>query len=110
MPQTSTVNAVPGVFPVVIVIAVSAVAALAIGAWLVSQVARRAIDKVPPEGVAPVILALDTMLNSLRLYLPWSNRSGMSQPPSQTGNLAPPALHNETSHDLSLEVNREAQP
>jgi hypothetical protein len=107
MPQTRTVYPVPGVLPVVIVIAASTVAAMVIAAWLVHQVARQAIDKVPPEGVAPVILALGALLNPLRLFLPWPNRGEQIQPP-YTRNPAEPPLHNETCSDLSQEVKHEA--
>jgi hypothetical protein len=108
MPQTRTAYLIPGVLPAIIVIAVSAVAAIAIAAWLVYQVARRAIDKVPPEGVAPVILALGALLNPLRLFLPWSNRSEPTPLPPNTGNPAPTSLHNETNPDLEWEAKHEA--
>jgi hypothetical protein len=58
--------------PAVIVIAVSAVAAIAIVAWLVRQIALKAIEKVSPEGVAPVIMALSALPSPFRLFLPWS--------------------------------------
>jgi hypothetical protein len=108
MPQTRTVYPIPGVLPVIIVIAVSAVAAIAIAAWLVHQVARRAIDKVPPEGVAAVILALGALLNPLRLFLPWPNRSEPTQPPPQLAPSVGLSLHNEASPDLSGEAKHEA--
>lgn len=108
MPKTNSVYPVPDVLPVIIVIALSAVAATAIAAWLVYQVARRAIDKVPPEGVTPVIYALSALLNPLRLFLPWRTRSELIQPPSHTGGPAQPSLHNETSPNLSPEAEHEA--
>jgi len=82
MPQTGTTYLMPGMLTVTIVIAVSTVTTIAIAAWLVHQVARRAIDKTTPEGVAPVILALGALLNPLRLFLPWTNPS--ASPQSQT--------------------------
>lgn len=108
MPQTTTVYPISGVLPVIIVIAASAVVAIAIAAWLVHQVARRAIDKVPPEGVAPVILALGALLNPLRLFLPWPNQSEPIQPPPHTGDPVPVSLDNQTSPDVPQEAKHEA--
>jgi hypothetical protein len=108
MPQTRTDYPISGVFPVIVVMAVSAVAAIAIAAWLVHQVARRAIDKVPPEEVAPVILALGALLNPLRLFLPWSGRSESPQLPMHPGDSATTSPHNGTNPDLAQEVKHEA--
>lgn len=108
MPQTRTGYPISGVLPVIIVIAVSAVAAIAIAAWLVNQVARRAINKVSPEGVAPVILALGALLNPLRLFLPWPDRSEPNQQPPQMRHLGLESLHNETKPELAQEARHEA--
>jgi flagellar basal body-associated protein FliL len=65
---------VPAAIIMVVVIAASAIAALAITAWLLHQVARRAIDKATPDSVASVILALGALAGPLRAFLPWSGR------------------------------------
>jgi hypothetical protein len=108
MPETRTVYPVSGVLPVIIVIAVSTIAAIAIAAWLVNQVARRAIDKATPEEVAPVILALGALLNPLQLFLPWRARSGPARLPPRSEAPARTSLHNETSPDPSKEAKHEA--
>jgi Mn2+/Fe2+ NRAMP family transporter len=64
----------PGPVVMLVVVAVSAVVALAIAAWLLHQVARRAIDKSTPEGLPAVLVALGAMIDPLRLFLPWSGR------------------------------------
>jgi hypothetical protein len=56
------------------VIAASAVAVAVIAAWLAYQVAKRAIDKATPEGVASVVLALASLIDPLHKFLPWSGR------------------------------------
>ena len=71
--------------PVVIVIAASAIATAVIGAWLVHQVASKALDKTTPDGVAQVILALGSLLHPLGLYLPWSLRKKSSRSSEPTG-------------------------
>jgi hypothetical protein len=106
MPSTVTVSPIAAALPVVIVIAVSAVTAIAIAAWLVYQVALKAIDKVPPEGVAAVILALGALLNPLRLFLPWPNRGEPAKPP-HAEDWAAASAHNEAIPDLPQETSHE---
>lgn len=72
MPRGTSVYPAAVVLPVVIVIAVTVVVTIVIAAWLVRDVARKAIDKTTPEGVAPVVAALGALLSPLRLFLPWS--------------------------------------
>jgi len=108
MPRTRLADPISGALPVIIVIAVSTLVAITIAAWLVYQVARRAIDKVPPEGVATVILALGALLNPLRLFLPWPNRSEPVQLPPNTENPPPTSLHNETNPGATQEAKHEA--
>lgn len=75
MCTASVAYSVSGMFSVSIVVAVTVIVAIAIAAWLVREVARRAIDKASPETVASVITALGVLLYSLRSFLPWSSRS-----------------------------------
>lgn len=98
----------PSSFPdelsVIIVIAVSGIAAMIIAAWLVYQVARRAIDKATPDGVAAVVLALAALLNPLRQFLPWS-------PPGETPRTQLPVSQQERilpHNEVSLEAPQEA--
>ena len=65
---------VASTLPVIIVVACTVVAALAISAWLVRDVAHRAIDRTNPDKVAAVVSALGSLLHPLRLFLPWSDR------------------------------------
>lgn len=112
MPQTRTTYLMPGMLTVTIVIAVSAVTAIAITAWLVHQVARRAIDKTTPEGVAPVILALGALLNPLRLFLPWSSLSASPQPQTHANDEArstEASMHTEISPDAPQEARHEKE-
>lgn len=69
--------------PVVIVISASGIVTMAITAWLVNAVARRAIEKASPGDVAPVILALSALLNPLRGFMSWvrSDRPGRHDGP-----------------------------
>lgn len=54
-------------FPVVVVIAVSTIAAIAIAALLVLAIARRALERTTPDKVPIVIDALAAMLGQLGL-------------------------------------------
>jgi branched-subunit amino acid ABC-type transport system permease component len=99
MSSTVTESPIAGALPVVIVIAASAVTAIAIAAWLVYRVALRAIDKAPPEGVAAVILALGALLNPLRLFLPWPSRSEPGGVPHVQDGVRTAAVHNEAIAD-----------
>jgi hypothetical protein len=65
---------VASALPVIIVIACTAVIAIAISAWLVHDVAHRAIDRANPDKIPAVLLALGSLLHPLRLFLPWSGR------------------------------------
>lgn len=92
------------------VIAVSAVAAIAIVAWLIREVARRAIDKTAPDHVAPVLLALAALASPFRWFLPWSSQSGIQDPagsPLGAGQLTRSRLHNKISADLQEESGHE---
>jgi len=93
MSQVRSTYAVP-VVPVVIVIGVSTVVVVAIAACLVYQIARKAIDKTNPEGVAPVVLALSSLPVALRLLLPWVSSSEATQRPVYTSDSAATSLHN----------------
>jgi hypothetical protein len=108
MPSTDTVSPIAGALPVVIVIATSTVIAIAIAAWLVYQVALRAIDKAPPEGVAAVILALGALLNPLRLFLPWPTRGEPTNPPHAEDYAPTVSAHNKAISDLTQESSHEA--
>jgi hypothetical protein len=61
-----------GALPAIIVIAGSSVIIFAIVVWLVYQVARISIEKATPETIAPVVLALGSLLEAVGVYLPWS--------------------------------------
>jgi len=104
MPKTNTTYPAPGMLPVIIVIAISAIVAMAIAAWLVHQVALKAIDKTTPEEVAPVILALAAWLNPLRQFLPWSRPDKQDRQPSDTYDLTQAQPHNEMSPELPQEA------
>jgi len=108
MPPTKPVYLSPGMLPAIIVVAISVIAALVIIVWLLYQVACRAIDKVPPEGVTPLILALGVLVNAFRSLLPWLNRSEPIQLPPDLADPVPPSLHNETSPELTQEAKHEA--
>lgn len=97
MPQERHVYSISAALPVIIVIAISAIAAIAIAAWLVREVASRAIDKTTPESVASVVHELGTLLNPLRLFLPWSSPRCPIEPPENPSGVAQTSLHNETS-------------
>jgi hypothetical protein len=101
---TQQVNLFSGALPVVIVIAVSALAMAAMAAWLVHDVARKAIDKTTPEGVAQVVGALADLLSPLQSYLPWSNR----RTAGKSGVIRPPSGNDENNPCLSEEVDHEA--
>jgi len=66
------------------VIAVSALAAIAITAWVLHQIARRALDKTTPDGVESVILALSALVEPFRMFLPWSQRGRSGLPKDDT--------------------------
>jgi hypothetical protein len=68
------VNDVASALPVIIVISCTAIVAIAISAWLVRDVAHRAIERTSPDNVPAVVLALSALLHPLRLFLPWSGR------------------------------------
>ena len=72
-PQRAVYN-VASALPVIIVIACTVIVAIAISAWLVRDVARQAIKRTSPDTVPAVVLALGTLLDPLRLFLPWSGR------------------------------------
>ncbi|WP_433378914.1 hypothetical protein ACQPZX_12550 [Actinoplanes sp. CA-142083] len=63
-----------------VVIAVSALIAIAITAFLLNQIARRALDKTTPDGVESVIHALGTLIDPLRMFLPWARGFRVRRP------------------------------
>jgi hypothetical protein len=73
---------VSSALPVIIVVACTAIVAIAISAWLVRDVARRAIERTSPDKVPAVVLALGSLLHPLHLFLPWSGRWGPGSRPS----------------------------
>ncbi len=86
---------VAGALPAIIVVACTAIVAIAISAWLVRDVAHRAIERTSPEKVPAVVLALGSLLHPLRLFLPWSGyRAG---PDARSHGGTDQALHNESS-------------
>ena len=106
--STRAIYLISDPLPVVIVIAASTIVTAAIGAWLVHQVASKALDKTTPEGVAQVILALGGLLRPLGLYLPWSRQKtspGSSEP---LGEAVPIASHNEATPRLPEAGDNEA--
>ena len=105
---TSTVYLISDALPVIIVIAVSALITAAIAAWLVHDVARKAIEKTTPEGVAQVVHALSHLLHPLRLYLPWSSNRWSSNAPAVPSGATPKFQHNGTSPHSSEENEHEA--
>jgi hypothetical protein len=70
MPETLTLIPLPLVMAALL--AGVALAAIAMVAWLLHQIARRALDKTSPDGVESVIRALSTLIEPLRMFLPWS--------------------------------------
>jgi hypothetical protein len=84
-----------GALPVIIVIACTTIIAIAISAWLVRDVARRAIERTSPERVPAVVLALGSLLHPLRLFLPWSSRG--ARPSLPLGSDLDESAHNENS-------------
>jgi hypothetical protein len=98
MPPGRSTSLISGALPVIIVIALSAIIAVAIAAWLIREVAQRAIEKTTPEGVAAVVLALGALLNPLRLFLPWSSARSPAELKDPVGS-ARISPHNENSSD-----------
>src|SRR5262249_51987116 len=74
-----------GALPVVAVVAICGVVSLAIAAWLISEVARRALEKSAQNDVPQVLTALGGLLDRLRLFLPWSSRGRESLPTGGPG-------------------------
>jgi hypothetical protein len=73
-------NASSSALPVAIVVACTAIVCLGIAAWLVREVALRAIDRSSPEKVAAVVQALGSILRALGVFLPWSGRDTVGPP------------------------------
>ncbi|GAA0535711.1 hypothetical protein GCM10010172_16230 [Paractinoplanes ferrugineus] len=73
MPEGTAFAPLPVVMAALI--AVSALVAIAITALLIHQIARRALDKSTPDDVESVIHALGTLIDPLRMFLPWARRS-----------------------------------
>jgi hypothetical protein len=89
---------VSSALPVVAVIALSGILALAIAAWLIRDVARNALERSAEADVPQVLVALATLLDRLRLFLPWQNRGNKSLPRDIPGEHLPG--HTETDGDL----------
>jgi hypothetical protein len=66
---------VASALPVVCVIAGTSLVALAIVAWLVRDVAVRAIARAKPDQVAAVIVALASLITPFHWIWPWSART-----------------------------------
>ena len=94
--------------PVIIVVACTAIVAIAISAWLVRDVAHRAIERTSPEKVPAVVLALGSLLHPLRLFLPWSGRRAEPDSRSHSGADHDEMLHNESSPALQKGSSDEA--
>jgi hypothetical protein len=88
MPEVTTY---PLPLPVVVaaVFAAVALAAMTITAWLLHQIARRALDKTTPDGVESVIRALSTLIDPLRMFLPWSRWGGPARSKPKPGRSVP---------------------
>lgn len=95
-----------GALPVIIVVASTTIIAIAISAWLVRDVAHRAIERTSPEKVPAVVLALGSLLHPLRLFLPWSSRD--ARPSLPLGNDQDESPHNEDSPTPQGGSNNEA--
>lgn len=65
--------------PVVCVIAASGVVVVIVLAWLLHDVAARAIARCEPDQVAPVVLALSSLVSRFRWMWPWSDRERSSE-------------------------------
>ena len=101
-------DSVSAALPAIVVIALSSIAAIAIAAWLVREVARRAIDKTTPEDVASVVHELGALLNPLRLFLPWAGLKHLIAPKRDAGDLVRASLQNGTDPEVSEENTHEA--
>jgi hypothetical protein len=66
---------VESALPVVGVITAGSLVAFAILAWLVREVAVRAIEKATPEQVAAVVIAVAELVSPLRWIWPWSAKA-----------------------------------
>ncbi|MGH3159844.1 MAG: hypothetical protein ACRDNF_25170 [Streptosporangiaceae bacterium] len=94
--------------PVTIVIACTSLVAIAISAWLVRDVARRAIERTSPDKVPAVVQALGSLLHPLRLFLPWSGRRAALDWRSHEGADHSEIPHNESSPALQKGSSDEA--
>jgi hypothetical protein len=102
MPTQRAISDVASALPVIIVIACTAIVAIAISAWLVHDVAHRAIERSSPDKVPAVVLALGSLLHPLRLFLPWSShRTGPDPLPYGR------AAHDETPQNGSSRAGQE---
>jgi hypothetical protein len=100
MQAQSSVYNLGSALPVVVVIAVASIAALGIVAWLVRDVARRAIERTSPDKVDAVVRALGSLWEPLRGFVPWSGRADMADHPPRHGPIQHEELQNETSQPL----------
>jgi hypothetical protein len=108
-PQPSVYD-VASALPVIIVVACTAVVAIAISAWLVHDVAHRAIERTSPEEVPAVVQALGTLLHPLRGFLPWSGLRAARDPTMRGDAGRDRARHNKSSPALQNGGSDEAQP
>jgi len=106
-PQPSTYD-VANTLPVIIVIACTAIVAIAISAWLIRDVAHRAIERSSPDKVPAVLVALGSLLYPLRLFLPWSGHRAGASPPAYGEVRHDETLHNESSPTLQKGTGDEA--
>jgi hypothetical protein len=88
MPPERSIHAITNALPMIILAATGAIVVLvvvAIAAWLVRDIAEKAINKTTPDGVASVVLALGTLLDPLHRFLPWSAMTNRASLPGDCG-------------------------
>jgi hypothetical protein len=94
--------------PVILVIAGTTIVALGIAAWLVREVALRAIERTSPDKVPAVVQALAALLHPFRLFLPWSSHQAAPDRPPADGPCQHEKLHNEKTQALQQGSSDEA--
>jgi hypothetical protein len=109
MHAQSSAYSLGSALPVVVVIAVASIAALGIVAWLVRDVARRAIERTSPDKVDAVVRALGSLWEPLRGFVPWSGRADTADRLRRDGPAQHKALQNETSQARQQGSTDEAQ-
>jgi hypothetical protein len=68
-------DALANALPVLCVVAGSSLIVIFIVAWLVREVAVRAIEKAAPDQVVAVIIALAGLVSPFRWIWPWSGKA-----------------------------------